>query len=998
MKRTISFSLSVVFFFSAITPISATTPLPPPSENTDLQNIEVLLEKDPYNPILQIQKKMLERKKGKASRVLDTANQFGWRGTSTGLSKERSGGFELESTNDFVDDFDVLTGEKAIDESLQLGSIGRDRGNSPEGRLLRNVEQNIQNYQRSLETYPSSLEDFRDLETYYASVWWDGQNTNIADLADMFTYQPIEKNGAIIDFVIALKDKDQSFDIDTIEPVDIKSHPWDEMLEGKEWAAPNIATVVPKDMLFVYFENPSKSLQLEKIMIDFTETFGDLYMFGELIKLKPKMMQRLGIPDLDALVLGLEEAAFVSEDLSFIPRTDYALILKFKNDAVEKGFDFLFSDNVISKKVGDYTVIATHEDVIQQIEAAAKGDSLAEEKDFHYALTSLESKRDGLAYLSDAFIRKLTGPAYRINSRRRNTVLHAMEPLQYSVFAYRRITGEWPTSFKQMVEEEYLSENTIFEQEKYSIDDEGHVHHADWGTIWEITPVNRVDINQLTYSEKVLYDQFSERYHNYFREFFDPIGIAFTVSDQLMLHTIILPLIDESEYNWLKAAFGNNTGSLSFLFDPDRLGAVNIAAGFSLDDLLAKAGEEEMNSTEREKFENSDLTEEERKRIYIYAIEAEIAEDIDLDFELVDEDELEEDFENSDFKQLYEKISQTDRLFDFVGDELFLGIGEDNSFTMNNIADIDIWFGVKLKDQPQAEAFMKKLYEQIAEEFGGDSSFGLFSISSKEPISNEYNGVKYYLIPTGFINLYYIFFDDTVYFTISQLAVNNIIDAKTNGLKTEMSDNLKRSLAFIGAEHHIATALDMEKMAGYEIEEDILPIDSGMKKMINERVSYLSEAMTLAEVLPSYEGNAENVRQYYRSLPEDFLNGTFSIENGEILYETETEKITLSTDDRELNYMTVSQLIDSDGIMQDIRDQLRAFRSAALGLSFTAEGLDVRMALGNPFEKKEDRRFTYSTSTKKQLSQQQDLFIVGGGIITVLVLVIILIALRKKKQ
>ena len=823
------------------------------AQDAELQDIADELAQDPNNPILLMQQRMLQHKHGKAS-----AQAPSWRRLQgrTNLRAEVAGGMSSTGRrNALAESVALLTGQRAIDESLQLGSIGRNQ--------------------------PS----------------------------------------------------DEPFDlvsIDDIAPVDIVSHPWAEMIEGQAISVPDIAKLIPKDMLFIHMKQPAKFLELENILKQQSELFGDVYNLGSATRLKGKMMKRLGIPDADALILAVDEMAFVSDDLAFVPRTDYALVLKLANVVVEKGFDLLVGNEAIHRKVGDYVVIATHESLIDRIEnaVAISGSAIASELDYHYALLKMAPQRDGLIYLSEAFIRKLTGPAYRINSRRRNTVLDALETLQYSVFAYRRINGDWPASVEDIVADKLIVGGTLYAPHQYHIDKDGRVSHDIWGSLWQVSPVNQVPLGPITAPEKVNYEQFSAGYQSFFREFFDPIGIAYTISDQLYLHTLILPLINNSNYRQLQSFFGGEPDLLSFLFDADRLGAVNLAAVFSVDDLLVES------QSRRGRVADSDDDEVARREQLIYEAERQISEQI---------------FE--------EPLAPGERLLDFIGDEIFFGVGEKNSFSVSNIADIDVWFGLKLKDRDRAETFFRRLWQRVAGEFGGRGG-GMLQLSSTEPLSNEYNGQKFYLLPTGFVNVFYTFFDDAFYVTVSQVSMNRLIDARNENAPEKFSENLQRGFAHVGSTHNIVAAMDLEKVGSFEIGQDLNIWGHRVSAQFVEHRDALEEAMTLAEILPDYDGTLGNVDEYYRELPKAFYKAQFEAEGGTLYLATSQQRVALTEIPFDRRGRALNELLKSSLSTEDLRARVRAFRAATLGLSFVPEGLDVKLSIGNPNVSAPDTRFS----------------------------------------
>lgn len=796
------------------------------------------------NPIIQTELKMRQFQEGLTSQD-ENPDQWSsrWRTFPTALNLDINGGFTAFSENNgFVGGLDLLTGEVAIDESLQLGSIGSD-----------------------------------------------------------------------LNFELPIT-SEQTFSIDEVEALGIPSHQWKDMLEGKKYEVPKITKLVPRDSFFAYTTNPIKYAELEDVMEDALKTLNfDLYTLGNIGEMRERAFEKLKIPYAQFPIDEIEEVAFISEDLSLVPSTDFALIFKFKKDSSEIIFDFFKDKELISKEIGDYRVIATSEWLLNKINAVYENEgnvSLYEAADFHFALASLEERRDGIIYLSEAFIRKLTSPAYRINSRRRNTTLGALENLQYVSFAYRKITGEWPASFKQIAEEGYIQKNSIFEEDKYSIGTDGIVTHKEWGSLWNVTPINRVSINEITPAEKELYENFNEGYQSYFREFFDPVGVSFTISDQILFHTIILPLIDESSYNFMNNVFGEHQASeIDSAMAPLRVGAINLAAQFSVDKLL---------------LESADSIKE---------AEDAVANEIGL------------------------KLKQGERLFDFVGDEIFFGVGGDNSFSLNNIADLDIWFGIKLNNQEKAELFMKKIFTAIGNDLGGTQNMGLLSVSTTEPISNSYNGVEYYLIPTGFVNVYYAFIDDTFYTTISQVAMNRLIEASTK-FKKEQLGELERSFAFIQNNHHLVATIDFSKIAGWsskELEGELFESKWQINDAFDQRVAYLSEVTTLAKILPGYDGSINNVGAYYRHIPVDYMGAAFTFDDGEVYFSKkgDDDYVPLTEID------DVSEIVHPINSISEIKEKLGEFKTGALGMNFTDNGLEVKISFGNPLQNEKDERFEF---------------------------------------
>lgn len=862
-----------------------------PQDGPAIDTVLSELADDPNNPILSMQLRMLRHKAGTTNN--DSQNfPRPWSQRVNNLQSELHGPVSFRQSGGLAGEADILTGQRAIEESLQLGSIGVNRADD---------------------------------------------------------------------------DPEQTVSISTLTSLEIPSHPWQDMLEGNVPVVPDIAALIPKDTLFVHLNRPASFSELESILQEQSQALGDVYNLNFGVSMKSRMAKRLGIPDANALLGGVDELALLSEDLSFFPRTNYGLILKPKNILAEKGFDLLVDKDAIYKKIGDYLVVVTHTALLEKIERAYQtgSDSMSSELDYHYALIKMEPKRDGLAYLSEAFIRKLTGPGYRINARRRNTVMSALEALQYSVFAYRRIHGDWPTSLSVMMDQGYLAKDSVFDQGNYEITEDGRVVHQTWGSIWEVTPVSQVLIDTITVAEGDIYQRFTEGYQSFFREFFDPVGIAFTLSDQLYLHTLVLPLIENSDYRRLQSLFSGVTQQLSFVFEPSRPSAVTLAGSFSIDETLLQLRPPRTT-------EQAEKSREQR----IFEAEQELAESI-----------------------TGQVLEPGERLLDFIGDEIMVGVGEENAFSVTNIANLDVWLGVAITDSEKARLFFRQVWQKFAQE-SRSSGFGSgvpgLQLSSTEPLSNEYNGQQFFILPTGFTNIFYVFLDDAFYLTISQVAMNRLIDAYQNPKGVELSADSKRGFAHIGKDHNIVAALDLEKVANFSIDSNIDLSARRLSSQFKRHRESLREAITLAEILPDYDGTVANAQSYYRFLPEDFYQSRLVTENGLVYLTAGDQKTDISQ--LEMSDREILEIILPAFSVDDYRARISSFRSATLGLSFLPEGLEVKMSFGNPMSSAVDPRFVYGETATRGSDETNYGVMVGILFGFTLLLLAIFLATRGRSQ
>jgi len=77
-----------------------------------------------------------------------------------------------------------------------------------------------------------------------------------------------------------------------------------------------------------------------------------------------------------------------------------------------------------------------------------------------------------------------------------------------------------------------------------------------------MTPNIETEIGQVSTSEAEGYSGFVNRYSEYWKEYFDPIGIRFSMNGGITVDTCILPLINNSIYSSLAALTGREAGEL----------------------------------------------------------------------------------------------------------------------------------------------------------------------------------------------------------------------------------------------------------------------------------------------------------------------------------------------------------------------------------------------------------------------------------------------------
>jgi len=197
------------------------------------------------------------------------------------------------------------------------------------------------------------------------------------------------------------------------------------------------------------------------------------------------------------------------------------------------------------------------------------------------------------------------------------------------------------------------------------------------------------------------------------------------------------------------------------------------------------------------------------------------------------------------------------------------------------------------------------------------------------------------------------------------VSMNRLIDARNETAPKEFSENLQRGFAHVGTTHNIVAAMDLEKVGSFELGQDLNFWRHRVAAQFAGHRDALEEAMTLAKLLPDYDGSLDNVHGYYRELPKAFYGAQFDADGGTLYLATNEQRLALSEISNDRSGAALNELLKPSLSTEDLRARVQAFRAATLGLSFVPEGLDVKLSIGNPNVSAPDARFSFGGPNAK---------------------------------
>ncbi len=365
--------------------------------------------------------------------------------------------------------------------------------------------------------------------------------------------------------------------INQIKGVEVKSHPFEEMLGGRQGGHIPLADVIPTDRLFAYFPKPAGLISwldggAEFLFNTGASATGRSLEYG----LSERYISALGM-DRDWMKRlldsgAVEEIAIMTPDLFLIDGTEVTAVARLKNPLIAAGLLQLIGIKDLDKQVtrkgvhgetshwakrGDLLIISTDAGELEKVlklQADGGKGSLGQSAELRYMLTKLapqESTR-AFVYLSDPFIRRLVGPETKIAQHRRVRARSEMEALAAGSLLYR-LDGHDSGTMAELFAKHYVSKPLVATDAM--LDPECGAVSETFGPLPRMNSLLDLGITHASKLESEAYKQYLENYNNYWRRYFDPIALRLDQPDPgtYELSVFILPLIDNSIYNGLRA-------------------------------------------------------------------------------------------------------------------------------------------------------------------------------------------------------------------------------------------------------------------------------------------------------------------------------------------------------------------------------------------------------------------------------------------------------------
>ncbi len=413
------------------------------------------------------------------------------------------------------------------------------------------------------------------------------RTNSLEDTFDLFSGgRAISENLQLDRSLLLSESGEETVDVASIPGITVSEIDWAPLIKNAKPETDLLARSVPSDQYALFF--PSLTAMIS-MMDEAQKTGGEVLSLLEVraedAAVRERYQAQLCLPLSEfTRVLGpalIRSVALTGSDPYFRTGTDFALLMDAaQKDAVvayisaryaaakaaaadaqvvngtAEGVSYsgvVTPDRRLSSYLAvlDSTVVVSNSRIqLERVIAAAKGKqaalaSLGEYTFFRDRYRKSDAAESGLLIVPDAAIRKWGGPTWRIGDSRRSRAAAMLSELQAATLQ-RLVKGE--LAAKDVRSDALTSVATLGE---LSIE-QGGIRSSKYGTLAFLTPISELGLSKVSEAEKTAYGRFRDTYSSYWRGYFDPIGLRFTlVPGERGMDLTVMPLIVGTDYRTL---------------------------------------------------------------------------------------------------------------------------------------------------------------------------------------------------------------------------------------------------------------------------------------------------------------------------------------------------------------------------------------------------------------------------------------------------------------
>ncbi|MCA9194695.1 MAG: hypothetical protein KDB03_23150 [Planctomycetales bacterium] len=394
---------------------------------------------------------------------------------------------------------------------------------------------------------------------------------------------------------------DLNVHISTLRPPTIRSPDYQSLLNKKREAGilpqPHVlARAIPVDHYFLQFNSVASATQAVELSNDWGASLLRLFtVSAQNHHLREKYEQQLCVQLDDLARLNQQQVvtdiAFTGSDFFLAEGTDLTLVVKrtpgaefdtaaqawfeqvknLRPDVEEREFNYrghkvgarYTTDRIVSSfvvRTDEMTIFSNSHVAIRKIVDTLLDPqtSLQTAVDYQYLTTLLPPTQEvsgGYLYCSDAFLRHLFSPEFKIGEKRRRQALGHLVMLNNASLMYRMENGDSPPSLSSLVEGRFVNPQKIVcpQGGAYAFDASSDTATSSvFNRIKYLTPLTELNVLNVSRQEREEYERYKQRFEATWRNTFDPIAIRIRTDEPVQLQLCVLPFANSSNYAMLR--------------------------------------------------------------------------------------------------------------------------------------------------------------------------------------------------------------------------------------------------------------------------------------------------------------------------------------------------------------------------------------------------------------------------------------------------------------
>jgi len=390
--------------------------------------------------------------------------------------------------------------------------------------------------------------------------------------------------------------------ISTLRPPELESLPYETLLEEQreDGVLPTLhdaAALVPADQYFLHFRSMQSLSELLDLSTQWSESLLRPFRTQALdqrleAKLEEQLcLRRVSLTQLSAAG-AIADVTLTGADPFVLEGADVTVILRLVDagafdraaqewlattrvdhpELVERQFNYrghrvaarYTNDRVVSSFVvrhADYVVFSSSHRAIRNVIDAAidASPSVHDALDYQYVTTIMppsEELNAGYLFASEAFLRRMIGPRFKISEKRRMQCFNNLVMLNNASLFYRLEYGRSPETLSDLVTGRFVDATKVVcpHGGTYAFDAEGDMCTcALHNRLKYLTPNTELTVQNVSKEEAAEYTRYKERYGAFWRGLFDPVAMRITVGPRLRFETCILPFANGPLYRNLRS-------------------------------------------------------------------------------------------------------------------------------------------------------------------------------------------------------------------------------------------------------------------------------------------------------------------------------------------------------------------------------------------------------------------------------------------------------------